>query len=229
MKKMALLLCLSTIFLTGCGTSLITLTDSESELIISYASYVLLKYNAKAVHGLTDADLEDTADETTEETTQEETQTADASGDVSTENSTGTSTEESTASLDEVLDLSGCSISYVSSEIADDYMEEELFLATPSSGCCYLVLTFSITNQTGNTVSVDTLSQLPSFQVLVGDSSYTASRTVLSNDLANIDEDIAAGDSTDAVLLVEVPEGTTDSASKVTVTVGENSGSMDIP
>ena len=52
MKKIFAILLLATVFVSGCGTPLIDLTAAESQRIVSYASYVLMKHNDAALKGI---------------------------------------------------------------------------------------------------------------------------------------------------------------------------------
>ena len=241
MKKIALFLCVGLLFLSGCGTQLLNLTEDEESQIISYASYILLKYNGAAQKGITDAQIEssDTTEETqkqeaAEEPSEEETTSGDAGEQTSSGDASSSAGEEqdstiSDLAIDEVLDFSGCSLSYVSCETAEDYTEGTYFSMTPASGCDYLILKFSIANKSDAETNVDLIDQLPMFSAQIDGETYSSLTTVLSGDLANINETIAAGDSLEAVLLFEIPEGSAGAVTSVSVKADGNSGSMEIP
>ena len=208
MKKIAIAMCAVMVCLTGCGSQVITLTEDESNQIVTYAADVLLKYNGAAAHGinsttLADEEQTDTAADTSQDTTntsEESDSTSDTSGQTYTQDS-------SAVSLSEVLNLEGCTVEYVSLTSADSLTEGDYFDMLPQSGDVYQVLTVRIVNNTGSDVSLDFSSQSPQFTYEINGQTYKAARTVLSDDLANMQTTIKSGDSQKAVLVTEVSEG----------------------
>ncbi len=202
MKRIALCLCILTVFLTGCGTPVITLTENERSNIVTYAAGVLLKYNRLADKGMTSAQLPE--EEETEDTTTEE--------DVAGETDAGETTEtyaptQGAVDIADVLELSGLDIEYESISYKDTFSEGDYFNMSASSGNTYQVLTIKLTNNTSSKVSVDILNQSPTITYDINGESYKAMTTVLTDDFHNMQTSVAAGKSKTAVLITEVSQG----------------------
>ncbi|MCR4842611.1 MAG: hypothetical protein K5840_05065 [Eubacterium sp.] len=236
MKKLALLVCVGILFLSGCGTPLIELTDEENREIVSYASYILLKYNGAAAKGVTGVSVSGDAQET-EETEESETQEVEEqmdetaasaeTGDASEADSTSAAV---TKSILDVLNLGGCTLSYSDESVVEDYTEGTYFSMTPSSGNDFLIVKMKLENNTGNSVTVDVPAQGLTFSAVIGGSEEDAMITVLSGDLANIKEDIDDGSSKEVLLFFEIPSGSTDKATQIIATAGDGTkGALEIP
>ena len=228
MKRAMLALCAMCLFLTGCGTKLITLTEEEEDQIVSYASLALLKYNYHAAKGITNAKPE-VPEKPEDDEEEEEEQDLEESGDASAAAVTEEDTAIPTVAFDEALDLSGCALTYDKGEFATEYSEGNYFTMSPTgAGNIYLVLNFVLSNDTKKDAEVDVLSQMPSFSVDMGETNADSVSTVLSADLSNIKETIKAGESKNVVVLFEVPDGTGDVPKSMTVTVDGRQGTMEL-
>ena len=198
----------------------------------------MLKHSPKAPKGITDAQVAETGDaqEETSQTAQELTsETGDAvnrtdstetaqnntdSGQTAEPATTDTQTENTVSgAVEEVVDLSGCVISYDGAEATQDYTEGTYFSMTPDEGNQYIILKYTISNNTTSGITVDVMDQRVSFSATIGGSPADALSTVLPRDLANVNEVIKAGESIQAQIIFEVPEGTEASAENVKASV----------
>ncbi|MCR5784041.1 MAG: DUF4352 domain-containing protein [Eubacterium sp.] len=208
MKRIALVFCILTVFIAGCGTPVITLTEDERSTIVTYASGVLLKYNRAADKGLTSATLseeeETTEEKSAEETATDEEETTDASSESSEE--TSYAPDSDAVAIEEVLELNGLDIEYDSISYMQTFSEGDYFDMSAASGNTYQVLTIKLTNNTSSKISVDILNQNPTLTYEINGESYKAMTTVLSEDFHNMQTSVAAGKSKTAVLITEVSE-----------------------
>ncbi len=205
MKKSIILTCALALCLTGCGTPVISLTEDENDQIVSYAAETLLKYNSKASHGLTYAQLpEETVaeEETAEESDAENDTTIDI--DAAEQDSVHYAPDSSAVDMSQVLDLGGCSFEFVGVSSTDTLTEGDYFDMTAPSGYVYQVLTVRVANHGSSDAALDLRGQSAKFTYDLDGTSFKGVTTVLSDDLANLQTTIGAGDSLTAKIVSQV-------------------------
>ncbi len=242
MKKIFAILLLACVFVSGCGTPLIELTTDESQRIISYASYVVMRHNSAADKGV--VKLAESADAAPNENANDESpaeeaaspqgesadsESADASQGQTAEASASAGNEgTAVASVSEAADLSGCTIAYSGIEEVSEYTEGTYFSMTPSSGNVYFIVRYTLKNDSSDAVTVNLMDQRPAFTADIDGTSYEAKSTVLSSDLANINNQIESGGTLDTIIMFEVPEGTAQTLNSLQVTVNGKTASLDV-
>lgn len=218
MKKIKILLCSIGIacVLTGCGRT-VELTEEENEIITEYAVGLLLKYDKYYSNHL--VELNDHVEE------------AD-SGDISPEKEVlpeepymeepdiaetpVVNVEEAQAStIEEFYNIDGVVFQYVGYELKDEYPEltEDSallgFVMDATDGMKLLVLKFQAINLNGVETELNMLNYGTKIRVVVnGESPKSALSTMLLNDLQTYRGIIGAGEPTELVAVIEVPDGT---------------------
>lgn len=183
--------------LSGCGG--VALTDSEMGVVSEYAAYVVLKHNRLYHARLQEEVYEaETEPETTVASSQENT-----AG--NTENAGETEKQEA-ATLAEALGLEGFEVEYKGYETKDAY-EDEYFNFSAVTGKTLLVLHFDITNSTETEQVADVLQNQFKFRCTVNHEKRVGSQlTMLVNDLYSFKENLASGETKEAVLIFQIPE-----------------------
>lgn len=234
---MAVVLCFGLCFgLTGCGENAIPeMTESEMQAIGEYAAFIVMKYDASNRSRLVTLPPEPTPApaEQTEPETPKETEEPSGMGEVDNTPITDLSQEEKTDSMEEVLGLAeGLSVSYVDAELCDNYPhEEELdFFVPASEGNKLLVLHFRFSNGTGQDQTIDILGQKEmSFRITVNeDYKRNAMRCLLSDDMTMFKQTISAGESTEAVLIIEVTQNSMEEINSISLNLKNDSNACTI-
>lgn len=237
MKKEKLLsgLCIIGItgtLLTGCGSTIPELSETEEKIVTDYAAQLLLKYDSNYEKKLMDLDyiaqLEEQAaleEELKQPVIEEDTSLDIMEGDpsepipedeqfISDDTVTDVTGESETLpqkSLSELLGLPDFDIQYMGYEVMDSYEEtitEEFGVSVDAvAGDKLLVLYFDMTNLSENEQEADILNQYTRFRVFVNDGNQVNTQaTLLSNDLSNLKETFAGGETKSTVLIVEMKE-----------------------
>lgn len=216
---LAVMICLG---LAGCGENVIPeLTESEMQLIGEYTAFTMMKYDASNRSRLVDLPQEPAAPEPMETEPPRETEEPSGMGEADNTPVTDISQEEDPGSMEDVLGLAeGVSVSYAGAELCDIYpYDGELgSLAVPASeGKKLLVLRFRFTNGTEQEQTADIFSQKEmTFRITVNESyRRNAMRSLLLDDMTALRETIPAGESIEAVLIIEVEQGSMEEISSV--------------
>ncbi len=206
-------------FLTGCGGNVIPeLTEEQQDLIVEYAAGTLLKYDKNHESRLiTIEEVE------AEEQKQEAMEAAVQAMKLSKENSEAEPEQEEKADAEEVdniqpevpatleglLQLEQISCAYIGYEITDDYPEQGenlFFVMSATEGNKLVVLKFNVSNLSDAETMLDMNQIGARFKIAVNGEEKNALTTMLLNDLAYYQGTIAAGETTELVLVCEIPE-----------------------
>lgn len=192
------------LLLGGCGEAPYTLTESETDLIIHYASHVVTKFNTDQEKGLTYV-MPDTAEDSDEAAqapeAAEEAQTATESG------AEEEASHEAAVSLTDLFGNENLAISYTGAYLTPDYAENSYYSMTAEPGKTFLALEFEITNSGAAEETIDCLSQKPSYQITVEDGKkFTSDLTLLMEDFSTYQATVPAGETQQAVLLFQIPD-----------------------
>lgn len=211
---LAVVLCLGT---TGCGENTIpNLTEDELQLIGEYTAVTLMKYDANRRSRLVELPQEEEPAELPEEIPEAEElpqETEELSGMGEPENTPVIDRTDNTenGSVEAVLALpEGISVSYAGLEVCDVYPNAEepgYFVLRATEGKKLLVLRFSLFNGSGQEQTADIASQPVEFRVTVnGDYTRNALPSLLPDDLTAFRDTLSAGETREAVLVIEVGE-----------------------
>lgn len=226
---LAVVLCLG---LSGCGQNAIPeMTADEMQIIGEYAAITLMKYDASRRSRLVALpdDFDPFAPETPpeQETPSAPEPTKEPSGMGETDNTPVvdmTQQESGPASMEEMLKVAEeVSITYLGAGLYDVYPDSgEIggFALPASQGKKLLVLNFQILNGGQQEQRVDIASQNMTFRVNVN-SGYTrtAMYAMLPDDMTAFKETIPAGESAEAVLIIEVEQGSIDEIQTISLSL----------
>lgn len=205
---------IAALLLGGCGVAPYELTKSEENIIVSYSSHIVSKYNTYQNEGLSWIDPESTeiAEEQVSETEPQETESLETgeSAEGSGTAESGMAAEPQTATLNELFGMQGIQLDYVGARLTDSYVQDSYYAMNPDAGKVYLVLGIDITNTGEMDVEVDNLAFSPQFKVIVNDEVEASNgMTLLLEDFAYFQETLSTGMTKETVLLFQIPNTVT--------------------
>ena len=236
--------------MTGCGTfesKIPTLTDEQQELVVEYATEVLLHYdrlNGDKIRPVKYSVVTDegyTLSEEDYENKLKDDMTADAglalpendipSADVETEVVVTDNTVEepvvsSFSSISDCFGLSGVSIEPAGYEITDFYPQSptEYFVMNATDGNRLVILRFKLTNTSGTDMRVDVPYGDVKYKITLNGNTKNALTTLLVNDLGTYSRDLLAGESEEVVLVGEFDSADADNISSLSLAIKRESG-----
>lgn len=236
--------------MTGCGTfesKIPTLTDEQQELVVEYATEVLLHYDRlngdkiRPVKYSVVTDEGNTLSEEDYENKLKDDMTADAgltlpendtpSDDAGTEVVVTDNTVEepvvsSFSSVSDCFGLSGVSIEPVGYEITDFYPQSptEYFVMNATDGNRLVILRFKLTNTSGTDMRVDVPYGDVKYKITLNGNTKNALTTLLVNDLGTYSRDLLAGESEEVVLVGEFESADADNISSLSLAIKRESG-----
>ncbi len=209
------IMCFS-LFFTGCGEALYSMTDEEEAVITLYASKTVSKFNKNQTIGIANArvkegelddeyEAEETEDETEEIIDEENTEVEydPETGEpieIEGEETSEEETEDAGYSFTEAIDIEGVEFTCSEFEVSNDYKTPN-FVLSEISGKQYLVLTITAKNTSENSVDFSNYTDRSYSLSLNGGEKSSTQYTPLSNDLANYDGILAAGDTKTFILV----------------------------
>lgn len=199
--------------LGGCGETPYVLTESEEDIIISYAAHIVTKFNADQKHGLSYVNMD--AVEDTEETEIQEASempVTDENAAITPEAGGGAETPEAQAvSLNDIFGDENIDVAYVGASLSSNYIENSYYSVDADRGKTFLILEFAITNHGTEDAEVDNLTKKPFFQVSMADGTTVSSElSVLLEDFSTYQGSVPAGEAQKAVLLFQIPDTVTE-------------------
>lgn len=216
----SLMLCI-----TGCGTAVIKLTDSEEALISEYAAELIMDYSGIHKHKIVKELVEQREEEMQKEepfVEDEVEELMNSQDQISMEENFEVVSgnhdfvvEESEyvpdMTIEEFFNIPGVNIIYKGYELADSYPEDSedefYFSVDATSGTKLLVLKFDIANVTSEDLALDMLNYNMKFKIGVNDEAGKwALSTMLLNDLGSYVGTIPVGSYNEGVLLIEIPQ-----------------------
>lgn len=223
---------------TGCGLiPSVELTEGEQKVIAEYAAGLLLKYDRNYVGSISPIEEEDDLDIIPEATVEEEIVAEELSVSEpqyndpefseelsAEENASANSVEYSDIPIAAAVGLDGFDIIYKTYECTNIYPTSEssdmVFALESAPGMELLVLTFGITNNNPDRSKCDVLNSDAGFRLLInGSEKVQAQKTMLLNDLGTFSEDIEGYGVSEAVLVFEIAEGTSNTINSLDLIV----------
>ena len=210
------LLCFSLLF-TACGEPLYEMTDEEEAIITLYASKAVSKFNKNQTIGIANARVrtgeldesyepnqEEIVDNSEGENAEVEIDPETGEPITSVYNPEGEDSGESSSdggySFTTAVDISG--VEFTCSEFAvSNEFKTPNYVLSQVSGKQYLVLTIDAENTSGSAVDFSDYSNRTYSLSLNGGEKSSVQYTPLSNDLANYDGILAAGDTKTFILV----------------------------
>lgn len=214
--------------LAGCGENQIPeLTDDQVQTMGEFTAITLMRYDANHRSRLVDYSL---LMETPEpEIEPEPVETPKPAGMDPVDDTpviNGNNPADAPASIEEMLDFpEGVSATYLGYALYDSYPEgEEAFAIQSTEGNKLLVLSYSITNASGQDQLVDLLHLKPEFRLTVnGNYTRRALMTMLENDFSTYMETLTAGADTTVVLVIEVDEENAENITSISLNLKNDS------
>lgn len=216
------ILCFSLTF-TACGESLYTMSDEEEAIIVAYASKAVSKFNknqtigianARVKPGELDEDYEATSEGTTDNQEEEATEPEidpvtgepiitdfdETEGLEETVEDGSTDSTSQGLSFTKAMDIEGVEFTCLEFDVSTEYKTNN-FALTSVSGKQYVVLSIEAENTTDKSIDFSQFSKKTYSLSLNGGEKTNNQYTPLSNDLANYNGILAAGDTKSFVLV----------------------------
>lgn len=237
MKKSCagLAVCCAMLMLSGCSDPMPELSEEENAMIVEYAAGALLKYNKNYTGKIVSDEIieqqlakeKEFAENTEkarlarirdEETKQQEKQSGTAGSDSSM------TAEE----LGHFLGTDPAVLTYEGYQICKDYpdadnMEEVLAVMTARPGNQFCVLKFTFTNPGESETAINILDKRYRFLAVINDSqTVQVQATYALEDLSTYEGSIPAGESEEAVLILELTEEAAANIQTITLLVSGN-------
>ena len=213
------LLVVSMLFMTGCGESMLELTEEERSIIVNYAAHVVSKYNNYQGEGMTYVSQEEKErlenekeeEEKNPQTEQGENSTSEPQVQGQIPNEQGeeeTPNATSNVTLQQALGLGNdIQAVYNGYELMPSYMEGDYYALNADAGNTFLVMHIDLKNQATEAMNCNLLAAGPVFTLTVNDGyKVNAETTILLNDLGTFSADLQVGQTTPTVLLFQIPE-----------------------
>ena len=211
------ILCFSLLF-TGCGESLYTMTPEEEAVITLYASKTVSKFNKNQTTGIANArvkpgeldedyDPEEQEEETAEIPEEEnvEVEIDPESGEPIIAEPTETEEDEDVGaesgySFTNAVSVPGVEFTCSEFDVTPEFKTKS-FLLSKISGKQYVVLYIDATNTTDSAIDFSEVAERSYSLSLNGGAKASTQYTPLSNDLANFDSILTAGETKSFVLV----------------------------
>ncbi len=200
---LSILFCMT---LTGCGSTLYSLTDEEEQFIVDYSAKLVAKYNKATDVGVTRvyaAEEEETDSSDDESPSEDMNSSPTSSSDLDGSSGQVADVENAeSASLTDAIGIEGLEFRYNSYDLETEYNDSDLVMLKAASGKIYLVMNFTVTNSGTNACDLDLLSLSPSFTATInGTTSAGCESTILMDDFTTYQGTLSSGASEDLVLL----------------------------
>lgn len=219
--------------MAGCSNAIPEMTKEQQELVVEYAAGAVLRHDKNYESKLVELTLEETqAKEGEAVPTPEPERTEPKAADVSVIDNTETA--EMVYSIESFLQLDAVSITYEGYEIDDFYPNENesedlYFIMNATEGNKLLVLKFRAENISTTDTELDILQSNIRFKIDVNGVEKNALTTLLLNDLAYYQGTLAAGESTELVLVCEISDQLTEEISSLSLVMKSADDTATIP
>ena len=213
------LLCMAA--LTGCGKDDITLSNEDNDLVAEYIAGTLLKYSydnewkyqklntAQKTGVTTTAGTNSSTQTPTQSVTGNSQKPSASSSAVSTPSSSGkagTAASDLISSLPTALGFNGVTVKYKNYVTGSSYPADAVISVPAQSGCEVVAVEFTITNISGQAVTLNSSGNV-TFKLETGGASVNNYASMLKNDITSLKNvSLAAGASKDVVVLFQVKE-----------------------
>lgn len=200
------------LILTGCGDEMVTLTESEEEVIVNYSAGTLAKHNSYQQEGMSSVYPKEEEEESFDpeggeekEPEKQEESKENKGEEGSRENPSGE--EVKTVTLTEALAVPGMEFAYQDYSTSDSYKQGDYFSLDALEGSTYVILNVNVTNTGTEAAECDLLSRQPVFHLKInGESGVKNVISMLENDLSTYISTLEAGQTAAGILMFEVPK-----------------------
>lgn len=201
--------------ISGCGTKMYELTEKEEEVIVQYAAYVLGKHNIYQKDGMVKLEPEEYRETEEVDSQFEETESEGAGSEMPEGESSEGETSEGEVAVQKSVALSAIAgqegvvtFQYLGYEFIKEYTEGEYFSLEAGEGNEFIVMHFTMKNDSEQEANVNMMKISPKFFCRInGDKIYTCEKSLANQDLSTYLAPLAGGEEQEVVLLFKVPEG----------------------
>lgn len=214
--------------LTGCSS--ISYTPEQEDAIANYAADIVLKHDSK--YGEDRIGEYETTTKPPESVPQQETQPNQGDGGNAGEGNGNTQVDTiaTTGDITNAMKINGLSAEYVDYDVTDQYPSGDIanntFVMKALENSKLLVVKFKLTNQTGQDVSINMMSDNRKYKGTVNDSKkYNSQLTLLMDALNTYEGTIANGSSQELVLVFQTQLDSKDDVNSLAISITDASGS----
>lgn len=222
--------------LMGCGNTIPEMTEEQSAMVSEYAAGLLLSNMKSGQSKLVDDETLAILEAEAAEKAKLEQEAAAAAAQKEKEAASDKDSEKkqnaplAVVDIADFLGLKGMSINYVGFEATDSYTEgeNELALAMDAvAGHKLVVVKFQLSNNESEDYQCDVLSKNVFFKLDYGNGYKSTLMTMLNSDLSILDTTVQAGQSTEAVLVLQVKEEEANNITKLSMRMSYNGQSAE--
>lgn len=233
-KKLRILSVLVVLVLTisGCGVSVIDLSDEQRDMVSEYIAAAILKndtgYETRLVYNPEVLEPEPTPGPTPLPLVPSEPDAtaAPASGDTQDGDTPTEAPEVLADSMDALFDGT-VGVRATEYKVINSY-DKDIYVVEPSDGKKLLMVTFEVTNGGGKDSKIALQNQKISYRAQVDGSVYEPEQTIVENDLQFLKTVLKAGKSQKALLFFEI-DGKKAGNVKIIGTKGDTEVTMQVP
>lgn len=196
--------------LGGCGVEMYELTEKEEEVIVHYAAYVLGKHNIYQKDGMVKLEPEEFRETEAVDDQTEVPETEIPGGENGDGNGSGAETTvPEQVSLSVIAGHEGkVTFQYLGYETMTNYSEGEYFSLDAGEGNVFVVMHFTMKNESEQDADVNLMKISPTFYCQVnGEQTYKCEKSLANQDLCTYLGTVKTGEEQEVVLLFKVPEG----------------------
>lgn len=233
-KVVAGMCIVSLLGITGCGATLPEMTQAQEDAIVEYAANIVMRHTNDYDSRLVDLSLYD--DHGTEQDPPEETDKKEQGGmdPVADTPIVDAPSGETVGNIAQVLLPEGMNIRFTGYRTVDAYPDGDsdnpYFALDASEGNKYLVLGFTMSNDTGTAQEIDIFSMAARFTVLInGAERRPALTTMLLDDLGTYVGSVGAGEEVELVLLAEIDSTLAGGISELRLSASAGGNSVVMP
>lgn len=233
-KRLRILLVLVVLALTmsGCGVSVIDLSEDQRDMVAEYVAAAMLKndtgYETRLQYSPEDIEPEPTPGPTALPLVPSEpVETAAPASGETQEGDTATEAPEVLADSLDVLFDGTVSVRATGYKVMDSY-DQDTYVVEPAKGKKLLMVTFEVANRKDADAKVVLQNKKISYSVQVDGSVYEPQQTIVENDLQFLKTSVKAGKSKKALLFFEI-DGKQAKDVKITGAKGETEVTMQVP
>lgn len=213
LKKIILGICIGSLFcITGCGVAFPEITQEQEDAIVEYAANVVMRYTRNYDSRLVDLSLYENPVEKPEEDKEDKSEEQGGMDPVADTPVVDSSSGETVGNIAQVLLPEGMDIRFTGYRLVDSYPDDDsgnpyFAMDDASAGNKYLVLGFTLSNNTEAEQRTDIFSMDARFTVLInGTERKPVFTTLLLDDLGTYVGTLGAGEEVELVLLAEVSD-----------------------
>lgn len=236
MKKKAFcfLMCLCCLQLCGC-TAFPNYSKEDTELIAEYAAGLLIQHSSSVNNRLTDVETdsyvmedvkqgeEENMQDIPENPNEPASQLPDMENEIPVSGEKEEVFEETTYPLNVLMGLQMLDVQCTGYEIKSTYADNEDVVLDAKDGNKLVILKFTLTNPTENTVELNQLENDATYRVSLNQTGYKQTlSTLLLNDLSTYTGSIKSGETTELVLLSEWDTFVADGMNSISLHIQNN-------